>query len=436
MNENEPWWLEPADPRSAEHLEPEAAEAAEALLRFPLLTAEHDRELLHHAVHHHEQLARWFAHTVGWRMTAHPHDGFVRLFKRRIQPPGDRTKLQSRTRPASKLVLTIALLVCEQLWRRPEIGFTELQREITAVCATGADQGDLPRFHPVDAVGNQHHKSNSYRLALVEALQLLEEWHVIACSDPLDIAAQDRTADMGITARRERLNALLASSSPSLLPIDYDDPDTHVALLCADQAELPEHASAQQRAERRRHLAMRLVLDEPAFPVDESSEDTGALTSPRGRRYAVEAAEQLGLVCVTGERWWLVADPNGAACVSEFPLGRTLEHQAALIVLRELNERPDAQAPFTAEDAELWLARWRQTAPWWAAARCEKPGGTKRLARLAAGYLAEYALLTYPMHDVWEPTGAAAFWHVDIIINQDATSNCAPDTENQDENSD
>jgi len=413
---NDPWWPDDAPTTGAE-LEPEAAAAMAALLRRPLLTVEHDVDLLQYAVRHGDQLARWFAHTAGWRFTTHSHEGFVRLYKRRGDPPAGRVMLRGRDRPASKLVLTVLCLVCEQLWRQPEMEFTELQREIVAVCATEAEAGTLPGFHPVDAGGNQHGRANGYRLALVQALQLLEEWHVISSSDPLDVAAQDRGADMVIMARRERLNALLACPSPSLLPIDIGDPDSHVSALCGDESDLPDRASAHQRGERRRHTAMRLVLDEPVLAADADEESTRFLATPHGRRFALDAAADAGLVCVVRPDWWMVADPGGASSDIEFPLGRTQEHQAALLLLKEITERPDPSAPVTVEDAELWLGLQRAATPWWAA-RYDKPGATRRLARIAATVLTDVGILRCPMPDLWEPTGAVDFWQVDVSVSQ------------------
>jgi uncharacterized protein (TIGR02678 family) len=408
-------------------LAPDAATVAAALLQRPLLTVEHDADLFADAIDHADQLKGWFAHVAGWRLTTHPHEGFVRLRKRRGVPPIGRPALSGRGRPASKLVLTVVALVCEQLWRRPEMAYTELQRAITGVCATESKAGLLPDFHPVDRAGDQHARANNYRLALIEALQLLEDWHVISSSDPLEVAIQDHHADMVITARRERLNALLVCPSPSMLPIDLHDPDSHVRILCADESDLSEQTPLERRAERRRHTAMRLVLDEPVIAVEADTEDTRFLDTLHGRRFARQAAEALGLTCTVRPGWWLVADPEGMSTDTDFPVGRTHEQQAALILLKEITERPNPDRPVALEDAEQWLNRWRAQAPWWAATRCNKPGGTRRLARIGAVILTDLGLLSDPLPDVWQPTGAAAFWQVEVVLAQSSEVPQDPD---------
>lgn len=411
-------WREPT--AAVPPLAPDAATVAVALLQRPLLAVEHDADLFADAIDHADQLKSWFAQVAGWRFTTHPHEGFVRLRKRRGVPPIGRPASSSRGRPASRLVLTIVALVCEQLWRRPEVAYTELLRAITGVCADESAAGLLPDFNVVDKAGDQHARSNSYRLALIEALQLLEDWHVVSSSDPLEVAVQDPHADMVITARRERLNALLVCPSPSILPIDLNDPDSHVRILCADESDLTDQAPLERRAERRRHTAMRLVLDEPVIAVEADTEDTRFLDTPHGRRFAHQSAEALGMTCTIRPGWWLVADPEGLSTDTDFPIGRTHEQQAALILLKEITERPYPEGPVTAEDAERWLNLWRAQAPWWAATRCNKPGGTRRLARIGAAILTDLGLLSAPLPDVWEPTGAAGFWQVEVTIAQSA----------------
>jgi uncharacterized protein (TIGR02678 family) len=406
----------------------EVGQVIAALLRRPLLTAEHNPDVFRLAVLHRDELVAWFSSTTGWRVEIQAADGLCRLYKRRADPPADRApqllrQHRAARRPAPPLVLVLLCLVCEQLWRHPETSFNDLQRALVQSCAAEADSGRLPRFQPVAPTGREHARASADRVALVDAIRVLADWRVIVVDRPLEVIEQDDRADLVVTARRERLAALLAGPSPTLLDVDLDQPATHVPLLCADQAELPEHASASQRDLRRRHTALRAVLDDPGVTPDTDGEAGGYLASVTGRRQALDTAAAAGLVCTVRRDWWVVADPAGTTTDLDFPHSRAHEQHAALLLLAELRHRDDPAAPVTLEVATALLRAHLDRRPWWAA-RYRGPSGARRLAARAACQLVEVGVLQPASAEesagtemgavAWVPTPAIHLWQVRV----------------------
>jgi uncharacterized protein (TIGR02678 family) len=409
---------------------PEFGPAIAALLRHPITTVEHDPDTVRLAVHYREEIADWCRRTLDWQFDVNPLEGVCRLYKRRRDPPADRPPRLIRTqraarRPAPTLVLVLVCLVCEQLWRHPETGFNDLQRAIGQSCAAEAETGRLPKYQPVAPDGRNLAKAETDRTALVDALRLLENWGMITVDRSLDVAEQDPNADLVITARRERLSLLPACPSPTMLDIDLDRPHEHVDLLCSDQAGLPEHASANQHDLRRRHVAMRFVLDDPGVAPDSDTEAGGYLTTAAGRRNALAAAATAGLVCTVRRDWWIVADPHGATTPVEFPTGRAQEHQAAAVLLAELAARTDPRAGITADAAAALLQKHLDMRPWWAG-RYRTANGARRLADQAIEQLID-AGIVYPSHtQPWTPTPAIHTWQVRLSEPADRPDRQAP----------
>ncbi|MFB7632728.1 DUF2398 family protein [Streptomyces sp. NPDC056149] len=405
----------------AEHANPEVRSVIASFLRSQFLTVESDPDLFRLAVHHKDEVRAWFAAMLGWPFEVYPADGLCRLYKRRWDPPANRPPRinlpgVSRGRSASPLVITLMCLVCEQLWRHPETSFNDLQRALVQTCATESESGRLPRFQPVTQAGEGRARANAHRLALVDALRLLEDWHVIAVDQPLDVAEQDQRADLIVTARRERLAALPATSSPSLMDIDLDRPDTHVPALCGDQAELPEHASARQQDLRRRHTALRVVLDDPGVAPQAGSEAGRYLASTGGQRQAVDAAAAAGLVCCVRRDWWIVSDPDGTTTDVTFPLARNIEEQAALVLLQALGSADSTPPVFelSLTEAAAHIQEHLDEYPRWAAS--QRSRGPQHIAKKAVRRLVEAGVLVKADHSGtrWTVTPAAQMWQVRV----------------------
>jgi len=311
--------------------------------------------------------------------------------------------------------LTLLCLVCEQLWRHPETSFQDLQRAIAQTCAAEAGAGRLPAFQPVALDGRGHAQARAHRVALVDAIRLLSAWHVVTVDRPLEVAEQDEQADLAITARRERLLALMACPSPTLLDIDLDRPDAHVPLLCSDQAQLPDHASANQHDLRRRHVALQAVLDDPGVRPEGDGEAGRYLGSTPGRRLALDSAAAAGLTCTVRRDWWVIADPVGTTTDLDFPHSRSQEQQAALALLSGLAGREDPTAPFGTSVATLIMRTHMDLRPWWAG-RYHTANGAHRLAEQALEVLAQAGIVDVVDQGagMWQPTPAIHVWQVHI----------------------
>ncbi len=424
LDEYEP---EPAS-RAGRRPDPEMGEVIAAVLASPLLTVEGEPDVFRLAVHHGDDISRWFKAATGWRFEVYPTDGFCRLYKRRRIPPADRAprlirKQRSARRSASPLVLTLLCLVCEQLWRHPETSFQDLQRAIAQTCATEAGAGRLPAFQPVAPDGQGQGRARAHRVALVDAIRLLASWCVVSVDRPLEIAEQDEQADLAISARRERLLALLACPSPTLLDINLDQPDAHVSLLCSDQAELPEHASAGQHDLRRRHVALQAVFDDPGVRPETATEAGGYLGSTPGRRLALDSAAAAGLTCMVRRDWWVIGDPVGVTTDLDFPHGRSQEQQAALVLLSELARREDPTAAFSTDEATVIMRGHLDLRTWWAS-RYRTANGAQRLAEQAIQVLNQAGILDTDDRgsETWQPTPAIHIWQIHIRESNDDTA--------------
>ncbi|CAM5279286.1 TIGR02678 family protein (plasmid) [Streptomyces viridifaciens] len=421
-------------------LEPEAGLVVARMLRQQIHCVEADPETFRLAVNYQREVAAWFDRTAGWRFEVYRSEGVCRLYKRRHDPPGDRAPVVQRSKSstaASPLVLVLASLVCEQLWRGTQATFNDLQRAVVQACGTEADAGRLPRFRPAAAAGEKLATAASHRLAFINALRLLESWHVIASDVALDLLEHDQGLDLVITARRERLALLIASVAPSLLDIDLDAPHTHVDALCADQRELPEDAPAKAHERRRRHLAMRAVLDDPGLTPDPDTEVGRYLSSYTGRERALDAAAVAGLACTVRRDWWTVADPQGHTTDLTFPHGRTLEQQGALLLLDVLAGRDDPMGWFGIEWACAELRRVLAERPWWAR-RYQGINGDRSLAEAAIGQLLSAGIVAAdpPPGSGWRPTPALHLWQVHIshaanAVQDTAGADGAAEQENQ-----
>ncbi len=421
-------------------LEPEAGLVVARMLRQQIHCVEADPETFRLAVNYQREVAAWFDRTAGWRFEVYRSEGVCRLYKRRHDPPGNRAPVVQRSKSstaASPLVLVLASLVCEQLWRSTQATFNDLQRAVVQACGTEADAGRLPRFRPVAAAGERLATAASHRLAFIDALRLLESWHVIASDTALDLLEQDQGLDLVITARRERLALLIASVAPSLLDVDLDAPHTHVDALCADQRELPEDAPTKAHERRRRHLAMRAVLDDPGLAPDPDTEVGRYLSSYTGRERALDAAAVAGLACTVRRDWWTVADPQRHTTDLTFPHGRTLEQQGALVLLDALAGRDDPMGWFGIEWACAELRRILAERPWWAR-RYQGANGDRSLAEAAIGQLLSAGLVAAdpPPGSGWRPTPAIHLWQVHIshaanAVQDTAGADGAAEQENQ-----
>ncbi|PWW60220.1 DUF2398 family protein [Actinokineospora spheciospongiae] len=426
-------------------LPPDLADCARQLAARGRLLAERDPELYRTAVLGQEQLGKFFATELGWRVDVVEHADMVRLHKRRQDVPGTRgprLRRESRDRPlAPRLVLIVVALVCEQLWRRPRITVNDLMQAVSQVCAADSADGLLPRFRivPDEEVGKREAREN--RQSIVDALRLLDADGTIVFEGDLDHAVDEDGADGVVAASRDRLSARFSSLSPSLLKLSQLPPDRHVEALASDRVPddadvddggaedggeedwdtaAPGEHNARTATTVRRHRAVRRLVDDPGTdPVADHY-----LQSSTGRNRALNVLHALGLVGTVRRDWWQVGDPTGLGSTMDFPHGRRMERQAALALLRHLGTRPmldGGEAPVTSAEIESLFERIRERLPRWAAAYDRQQAALARAAAselVDAGFLVDVAeppdQATATPEPHWRPTPAARMWQVKV----------------------
>ncbi|MFF9483164.1 DUF2398 family protein [Streptomyces sp. NPDC014733] len=401
-------------------LSPEASPVVAALLARQILAEEDDPEQFRLACHHRHELTHWFSEHSGWRFHVERQAGICRLYKRRFDPPAGRVPLVHRSRPSARtpvppLVQILTALICEQMWRAAQTTFNHLQRAVIQACGTEAPTARLPRFQPGAPAGQRQATAAAHRMAFIDALRLLESWHLLAFDQPLNVLEQGTDADLAITARRERLALLIACPPPSLLPIDLDDPNSHVTALCPDQAPPPEGAPPVDTARHHRRTALRAVLDDPGLPPDPATGPGAYLSSWSGREQALNVAAAAGLTCTVRQDWWMTTDPAGHTTDLAFPQRRTVEQQAALLLLHALTRRDDPLAWFGLHWASDALAAHLRQRPWWAR-NYQGAGKARTLATAAVHHLLSIGACTAdpPPGTGWQPTPAAHLWQLSI----------------------
>ncbi|GAA0325193.1 hypothetical protein GCM10010302_75370 [Streptomyces polychromogenes] len=404
--------VQPGSPTSlSEPLSPEAGQVAAALLARHVLDAEEDPELFRMAVHHHNEVAHWFGRQCEWPVTLDAAQGAARLCKRRLNPPKDRPPAVPRKKgpvPATPLALILVCLVCEQLWRRPSASFNDLQRAVVQACGIEAGEGRLPGFRPVALPGEGQATASAHRRAFIDALLLLESWHILRSDQPLSLLEQDQGGELLLTARRERILLLVAAMDASALEVDLDEPSTHVpSLVGARDGRDPNMAE-------RRYEAIRAVLDDPGVCPDDGQ---GFLTTPAGREQALDAAAAVGLTCTVRKDWWMVGDLGGRTTERAFPQGRALEQHAALLLMRWLADREEPLAWFGPNAAAVALQEVLDANRWWASAY-QDARGARRLARVAVDFLQNAGVVVPDAdeHEGWRPTPAVHMWHINVAV--------------------
>jgi uncharacterized protein (TIGR02678 family) len=383
-----------------------------ALLHEPLLTEESRPDVYRLARHSEKELPRWFQSNAGWHVKVSEFGRYIRLFKRRASPPRDRCVLAGPGGgPSSPLVLVLLSLIGEQLWRRPVATYGDLQREVIRVCAGESARDALPRFRVVTEAGESKAGADQNRRAFVEALELLRYWHVISTDRPLSAGEHDASNDVVITCDPERLNDFLAVTAISQMPIDLDQPSSHVAVLCQDQQDLPEHASESQHDLQRRHRALRAVLDDAAVALDQDDPVARYLSTSGGRRQALQTAMVAGLNCFVRRNVWLTCDADRATTDLDFPQSQSIRGQAALLIVHWLSaNRPESvrteQCQAVIEQAMSDHSDW---------ARSHRAAGSiQALTKDALVTLVRAGVLARRADSCaeWVPTGAHFYWQI------------------------
>lgn len=435
-------------------LDPDLAEPARRLIAQARLLAEREPELYRTAVRERIELTRFFAVELGWTLDVFEPADMVRLHKRRHDVPADRgPRLRRSGRDqtvAPRLVLIVATLVCEQLWRRPRMTLNDLLQAVAQVCAADSEQGLLPQFAVVPGDGVSKREAHANRQSLVDALRLLEADGTITVEGDLDQTVADGAGDGVVAASRDRLAAKFSSLSPSLLKLPQIPPDQHAKALTAEllvyedeSAETPQPDTADADSEspsidrspsmpdgrsgrddttRRRQQAIRRLVDDPG--TDPRSDDY--LQTSSGRNRALNVLHALGLVGTVRRDWWQVTDPSGLGSALDFPNGRRSERQAALALLEYLSHRAltddGHERPMMIDEAVRLFEDVRARIPRWAAAYAQ----LRVLAEAAASELVDAGFLVRvcPIDGAfesgandehrWLPTPAVRMWRIKL----------------------
>lgn len=398
-------------------LDADLRDSARLLIATGRLRVENDPEHYRAAVKDHPALAEFFRTELNWALEAHEVAGMVRLHKRRSDAPDDRgPRLSRERRPlAPALVMILACLACEQLWRRPRMSLRELLQAIAHICAAEAPGGRLPRFPVVASQEVSKKEARENRQSLADALRLLVEEGTITVDADLDRALADDDGDLLVTASRDRLAAKFSSLSPTLLELNDLPVDQHAAALSAES--LMDHtleaAEDAPTLEQRRLKVIRRLVDDPATdPLDDDTDTTAYLHTLTGRERALNVTAALGLATTVRRDWWQTTDPTGLASGIDFPNGRRMERQAALALLAVLPSREDPAAALTLDEVAELCTRLRASQPRWAASYDRMPA----LARAAAAELTAVGLLI-PDPDVpdqWRPAPGVHLWRVRV----------------------
>lgn len=431
-------------------LHPDLADSARVLIAKGRLLAEREPELYRNATRGRVELTRFFHTELGWTLEVLEAADMIRLHKRREDVPsarGLRIRREGQDPvPASRLVLLLSALACEQLWRRPRMTLNDLLQSVAQVCAADSENSLLPPFPVVPGDGVSKQEAHRNRHSLVDALRLLQADGTIAVDRSLDQAAGDG-GDAVVSASRDRLTAKFTSLSPSLLNLAQLPPHRHAQVLATDRIteddELPDdqeepdltegpeiRRAVRSETTRRRFRAMRRLVDDPgADPVVDDY-----LQSSTGRNRALTVLHALGLVATVRRDWWQVSDPSGLGSALGFPHGRRNERQAALALLRHLSTREPTidgrERVVVIEEIVTLFEQVRENLPRWAAAY---GGQLRALAKAAANGLVDAGfLVAEPAEDVpesrWRPTPAVRMWRVRLHTAPGANSEQRTDT--------
>ena len=319
------------------HAAAERREAARALLRTPLLTADGPHaEVLLLVRRHREELERLFAEGLGYRLLVEPRA--ARLFKAGLGADFTRPlrKRLSRGagRPFEPRAYAVLCLVLAALTRCPsQLLVEELVGEVRSAVADTELGIDLD--------------TSADRRALAAALLALLDLGVLIERDG-DLArwAEGGEATSLLDVRRDRLRLLLAASlSGAQGPAD----------LLAVRA-LPSAAGGARVAVRRR------LLEQPLMSTADLSEDQAEWWSRNRHREGEWLRDRFGLEVELRAEGALAVDPDDELSDVTFPGSGSARHAALLVLehlVRDVRERLErsARERLGAADVDAALAR-------------------------------------------------------------------------------
>lgn len=323
----------------------ERRQAARALLRRPLLTADEQAEEFRLVRRHRDELTRLFADGLGYRLVVEPTT--ARLFKSglgRDSGRGLRRRLSKSDAPFTPRAYALLCLTAAALTRcKDQLLIDELVAQVRSAAADAGLDVDL------DAIAD--------RRAFIAAIKALVDFGVLRERDgELDRWAEDRRAQSLLDVSRERLRLLVAAPLSSATSPDE--------LL--DRAALPSAAGGARVAVRRR------LVESPVMSVVDLTDEQAEWWGKNRNREREWLQDRFGVDVELRAEGAMAVDPAGELTDVEFPGGGSAKHFALLLV-----ERIAAALRDAAREADPASRTWRAAPP-------ELVDGT------AAGVIARY----------------------------------------------
>lgn len=259
-------------------------------------------------------LRDWFADQTGWNLTFDARIGVARLRKQVGWANADATRgavlpstTKTRRRAFSRRAYVLFCLACAELDRTAgaQTLVSTLAQEIGIRSATeGLDPFEHTEYHE--------------RMALVDALHLLESFGILALTDGDTDHFLSDTGDALYTINRDRLGRLVATPRvPSAVG--------NVAELVAET--YPE--GDEGRIRRTRHELMRRLLDDPVVYDFELDERTRTYLRTQ-RSFLAARLREAGLDLERRDEGAAAIDRNEELTDQDFPGSGTLAHASLL----------------------------------------------------------------------------------------------------------
>jgi uncharacterized protein (TIGR02678 family) len=316
----------------------EVAYGIRALLAKPLLRRENDAESFEVVCRRRILITRWFDQYCGWHLAVEPRSGYARLRK---------VRAHAAVRPQISFDRRRYVLLCvlaAELITMP-VGTSD---ELTDRIIQDTTQDSvLEVFDPT--VGTE-------QSAFADVLEFLGSVGALAIVDGR------YRADVSLLLR-----LLAAYNSPALLDIDPglvagQFPELLDALTSEKRYGVLEDGLPRSEVQRNlfiRHQVFRKLCDDPVvYYVDLDDAQRRYLTSPAGRRWIRNAAEQAEFVVEDRAEGVALIDPTAQATDRVFPDAEAALTLLPLLGAEGLSREEIGAAESVAALEEFGLARW------------------------------------------------------------------------------
>lgn len=384
------------DPALDEQLAYERSLAARSVLAEPLVDSEDDPDTFRLVVRHASWLTDYFETSCGWSLSVDPAAGFARLAKRSSAP--DVTRPLRRTRgqsaPFDRRRYQLLCLICAELVRHP----------VTTIGLLASAIG---------GAANLETGKYGERSAFVDALLVLSSWGAVrATGGDMEAFLDSERANAILTADTARLHRLIVSATaPSTLPEEMGGIEAVERLLneprygSAGDSDSAETSDEGRNRWARHQLARRLLDNPVVYFEDLSQTEADYASSPSGRRWLRQRANEAGLEMEERAEGLMAVDQDGVATDIRFPAPLGNAHQLALLLSDQLIETTASGqrrlGRLDSDQLRIEVERIFDRFPGWARGQ-RGEGGSERLGREAVDLLVSFGLARR------EPDGAVS----------------------------